>query len=290
MSNRKKATSKSEFNLKSFQSSEKDIITNGHSRNISLGINNVLNKKIKETNNNILEMQFKKDKMARVEGDNFKFDIDNINFNNKQGSSNISRMSGQSFINETTKVNLMSGTEKNIIKNLLKETTNNRDNNQHNQDEATILKSKSRLNSKKQLKKVSQIPITQDNYNVWGDELSKTKYDTPGLTDMEDDQEEFKDEFKFIENIKKSEEFNCDNDYDTNEYFIKLKVIESNTALYHFISISSGVMYHELKTYPENFTSVINNIDLYNTSLNFLLILVSVGVLFFSKNNFILIQ
>lgn len=89
--------------------------------------------------------------------------------------------------------------------------------------------------------------------------------------------------YDFLDRIIKSEK-ESDNDYETNECFLKLKVLEFNCSLYTLISIGSGVLYYELKQYGEGFKAFKDNKQLLDASITFTLLLVSIGVILFSKD------
>lgn len=86
----------------------------------------------------------------------------------------------------------------------------------------------------------------------------------------------------FINQIKRKERSEI-NDYTSNDYYIKLKIEEFNTAIYTLVSIISGLLYHELKNYGENYESFTKNSELLDKAIDACLIMVSVGVFLFSK-------
>jgi hypothetical protein len=51
-------------------------------------------------------------------------------------------------------------------------------------------------------------------------------------------------DLSFIKHIIQNEQEKCDNEYETEEYFLKLKLEEFNTAFYTLISITCGMLYH----------------------------------------------
>ena len=82
-----------------------------------------------------------------------------------------------------------------------------------------------------------------------------------------------------IDQIMKMEKNDVDNDYQTNEYFLKLHSAEFNTAIYAIFTIIVGVLYHNLTYfYKENVKA---NTSYYELCRNFLLIMSSVSVIFF---------
>lgn len=93
-------------------------------------------------------------------------------------------------------------------------------------------------------------------------------------------------ELEFVNKIKEKEK-ECDNDYERNDLFIKLKNEEFNCAFYTVLSITTALFYHDMNTYPESYTIYTSNKDLYTMALKFLLITTTINSLLFSKNFFI---
>lgn len=90
-------------------------------------------------------------------------------------------------------------------------------------------------------------------------------------------------ETEMIASIIQSEQEICDNDYETNEYFLKLKLEEFNTAFYTLISIICGIIYHDLTNYHTQLST--KNMELYNKSKSVTLILTSVNVILFNLSS-----
>jgi hypothetical protein len=91
-------------------------------------------------------------------------------------------------------------------------------------------------------------------------------------------------ELDFIEKIENEEKEQCDNDYDANELFCKIKLEEFHCAFFTLLSIASGMIYHDLNTFGQKFYSIYkNHKDYYDMSIYISSIFVSIGVLMFSK-------
>jgi hypothetical protein len=88
-------------------------------------------------------------------------------------------------------------------------------------------------------------------------------------------------DFKFIRDIVQSEKLSNFDDTLINDYFTRIKVEEFNTAFYTFVSIISGLIYHELKTNSNEYTTYIDSPDIFNLARDISLIFVSVGGFFF---------
>lgn len=86
------------------------------------------------------------------------------------------------------------------------------------------------------------------------------------------------------EDMVMKEEEECDNDYERNDCFIRLKLEEWNTSYYTLVTISSALMYHDRTKIPYQDGIVSTNKDLYNATINLSLIFTSISVVFFSKN------
>lgn len=97
------------------------------------------------------------------------------------------------------------------------------------------------------------------------------------------DSQETKDEFDFCTKINNKER-ECDNDYETNDLFIKIKIQEFNNAFYTLVSIASALIYHDLNTYGSNYAAYENNKQLYDLSIVTSIMITSIGVLMFSIN------
>ena len=82
----------------------------------------------------------------------------------------------------------------------------------------------------------------------------------------------------FITTIIQTEQEKCDNDYETEEYFLKLKLEEFNTAFYTLVSITCGMLYHNLTTNDINtpFTQLTQTITL---------ILITISVVLFNLSS-----
>ena len=82
-----------------------------------------------------------------------------------------------------------------------------------------------------------------------------------------------------IDQIMKMEKCDVDNDYQTNEYFLKLHGAEFNTAMYAVFTIIVGVLYHNLTYFYKE--DVKANESYYELCRNFLLIMSSLSVILF---------
>ena len=58
-------------------------------------------------------------------------------------------------------------------------------------------------------------------------------------------------EIEIINKILKNEQDLVDNDYETNEYFIKLKLDDFYTAYLTLFSIATGIIYHDISQQPD---------------------------------------
>jgi hypothetical protein len=165
-----------------------------------------------------------KDRVERVEKDNLQFEIDNVNFNNFSKINQQGNTFYNSKINETmpntTKENLLNRTEKNLI--------------------SQLKKNPNKIEGHKS-KQPSQIPITPDTCNLNDIVIEK-------LEESKIAQDNTKDELAFLDEIIQKEHDCYLNDYDISDYFRRIKIEEFNTAFYTFISIASGLIYHELNT------------------------------------------
>lgn len=84
----------------------------------------------------------------------------------------------------------------------------------------------------------------------------------------------------FIKRILQNEQEKCDNDYETEEYFLKLKLEEFNTALYTLISITCGMLYHNSITNDNN-----NNKPFTHLTQTITLILITLSVVLFNLSS-----
>jgi hypothetical protein len=128
-------------------------------------------------------------------------------------------------------------------------------------------------NSQKFIKTSTQQPIQQDKQLI--DPIIQS---TIGVTQIN----EINELNELCEDINKKEK-QCDNDYETNDLFIKMKILEFGCFIFTIISISSALIYYELKASPANFDSYNDEKSMYDLGLNFSTILCSVGSLLFSK-------
>ena len=85
----------------------------------------------------------------------------------------------------------------------------------------------------------------------------------------------------FIKRILQNEQEKCDNDYETEEYFLKLKLEEFNTALYTLISITCGMLYHNSITNDNNN----NNKPFTHLTQTITLILITLSVVLFNLSS-----
>ena len=87
-------------------------------------------------------------------------------------------------------------------------------------------------------------------------------------------------ELPFIKNIIQNEQEKCDNDYETEEYFLKLKLEEFNTAFYTLISITCGMLYHTSTTNDNN-----NNKPFTHLTQTITLMLITISVVLFNLSS-----
>lgn len=197
------------------------------------------------------------DNVGRIEGDNdYKFNLEKFNFKN-----NISAIENETGQN-TTRANLIN-------------RTLNQNQNKNQKNNSISLKNERSKNP-------SQIPVTPDAFNL-NDMMMETynekniKFKTETVS-----QDTTNDDFGFVQKINKNEQ-ECDNDYETNDLFVKLKIEEFHCAFYTFVSICSALIYHDINTYGASYDTFTKNKGLYDLSLNVSVIIISLGVLMFSK-------
>lgn len=99
--------------------------------------------------------------------------------------------------------------------------------------------------------------------------------------DLEEEQR--KQEREIYDDIMKAE-VDCDNDYEINESFNKLKIQEYCTALVTFVSLVCALLYHDLKNTFNAKKELGQDRPIDNTIIRGYLICESISVVLFSKN------
>lgn len=84
-----------------------------------------------------------------------------------------------------------------------------------------------------------------------------------------------------INNIYFNENEKINNDYDLNEYYIKLKIQEFNEAIFTIVQMISGITYHCIFYFPVKNGIYKYNRKLFNFTKDFILIMCSVSALLF---------
>ena len=79
-------------------------------------------------------------------------------------------------------------------------------------------------------------------------------------------------------------EVDCDNDYEINECFNKLKIQEYCTALATFVSLVCALLYHDLKNTFKEKNELGQNRRIDKAIIEGYLICESISVILFSKN------
>lgn len=99
--------------------------------------------------------------------------------------------------------------------------------------------------------------------------------------DLEEEQR--KQEREIYDDIMKTE-VDCDNDYEINECFNKLKIQEYCTALATFVSLVCALLYHDLKNTFKEKNELGQNRRIDKAIIEGYLICESISVILFSKN------
>ena len=104
-------------------------------------------------------------------------------------------------------------------------------------------------------KEINEIHNINDSNNESNDESPKS-YRATTFKKIDLKEQKKKHEQNIIDNILESEQEICDNDYETNHHFVKLKLDDFITAYLTLFSIITGIMYHNFTNYKyHNFCS-----------------------------------
>lgn len=113
-------------------------------------------------------------------------------------------------------------------------------------------------------------------------EITKNIADLTKSIMKEEDEMPFEEELKFLEDFVKKET-SMEDEYETQQHFIKIKIDEMVSFLYAFLAIGSALIYHELKNNGDKYALDLKTLD-YAITIAILVVSVSVG--FFSNNYF----
>lgn len=100
-------------------------------------------------------------------------------------------------------------------------------------------------------KEINEIHNINDSNNESNDESPKS-YRATTFKKIDLKEQKKKHEQNIIDNILESEQEICDNDYETNHHFVKLKLDDFITAYLTLFSIITGIMYHDFTNYQQS--------------------------------------
>ena len=208
----------------------------------------------------------------------FKKNVKNLNDNNNDVSISKNNSSNK-FLNSSnkkliTKMNLFdneNNNNKNNKNNKInkKNNTNNLNNKSNSIESSSKKSSSSNKNSYDEESKNSSKNENNNNNNnldssINHDYIKKTK------------SQQFE-----INNIYFNENEKINNDYDLNEYYIKLKIQEFNGAIFTLVQMISGIIYHCLYYFPNKDGIYKYNSKLFDFTKNFILIMCTVTALLY---------